>query len=174
MKSIQTRYAGCHFRSRTEARWAVFFDHLGIEWRYELEGWEFGGVRYLPDFWLPEQQCWMEVKGTEPTEAEWQKAYFLAEGTGRPVFIFYGEVGPDGTAQRFANGWDDEQMWCECPHCGSFGIEYHGRAARLPCRCIKKNDGPSWADRGHNAKSTRLLAAYEAARSARFEFGDAA
>lgn len=30
---IQTRYAGCLFRSRLEARWAVFFDHLGIRWR---------------------------------------------------------------------------------------------------------------------------------------------
>jgi hypothetical protein len=31
MKAIETRYAGCLFRSRLEARWAVLFDHLGIE-----------------------------------------------------------------------------------------------------------------------------------------------
>lgn len=83
LKAIQTRYAGCHFRSRQEARWAVFFDALGIPWEYEPEGvyvtnrispWcscgkvssECGCApprRYLPDFWLPEQQLWVEVKG---------------------------------------------------------------------------------------------------------------
>lgn len=28
IRAIETRYAGCRFRSRLEARWAVFFDHL--------------------------------------------------------------------------------------------------------------------------------------------------
>lgn len=31
IQAIQTRYAGHHFRSRLEARWAVFFDYLGVE-----------------------------------------------------------------------------------------------------------------------------------------------
>lgn len=38
MQAIQTRYKGYHFRSRLEARWAVFFDTLGILWEYEKEG----------------------------------------------------------------------------------------------------------------------------------------
>lgn len=53
IQAIPTRYAGCHFRSRLEARWAVFFDALGIRWEYEPEG--FMGHReecYLPDFQL--------------------------------------------------------------------------------------------------------------------------
>lgn len=36
IKPIQTRYKGYHFRSRLEARWAVFFDALGIAWKYEV------------------------------------------------------------------------------------------------------------------------------------------
>lgn len=64
VKPIETRYAGCRFRSRLEARWAVFFDHLGIEWQYESEGFELStGARYLPDFYLPIQDLWVEVKG---------------------------------------------------------------------------------------------------------------
>jgi len=43
MKAIPTRYAGCHFRSRLEARWAVFFDRLGVAWQYEPEGYDLGG-----------------------------------------------------------------------------------------------------------------------------------
>ena len=69
VKAIETRYAGCHFRSRLEARWAVFFDHLKIKWEYETQGWTFTHptdgreFTYLPDFWLPELATWVEVKG---------------------------------------------------------------------------------------------------------------
>lgn len=61
--AIETEYAGCRFRSRLEARWAVFFDAIGIKWQYEEQGYEFGGYRYLPDFYLPESNDFVEVKG---------------------------------------------------------------------------------------------------------------
>jgi hypothetical protein len=68
VQAIETNYKGCNFRSRLEARWAVFFDALGVEWLYEPEGfereWDDGkNVRYLPDFYLPETGTWVEVKG---------------------------------------------------------------------------------------------------------------
>lgn len=54
IKAIETQYKGYRFRSRLEARWAVFFDELGIEWEYESEGYELSnGERYLPDFYFP-------------------------------------------------------------------------------------------------------------------------
>lgn len=37
IKPIETVYKGYRFRSRLEARWAVFFDAQGIEWEYEPE-----------------------------------------------------------------------------------------------------------------------------------------
>lgn len=40
IQAIETQYAGCRFRSRLEARWAVFFDTLDIRWEYEPEGFE--------------------------------------------------------------------------------------------------------------------------------------
>ena len=43
IKAIETVYKGYKFRSRLEARWAVFFDALGVEWEYEPEGFELGG-----------------------------------------------------------------------------------------------------------------------------------
>jgi hypothetical protein len=62
--AIQTRYAGCHFRSRLEARWAVVFDALEIKWQYEPEGYVLSdGTRYLPDFVI--NNLWVEVKGTD-------------------------------------------------------------------------------------------------------------
>lgn len=60
---IETIYKGCRFRSRLEARWAVFFDAAGVEWQYEVQGYEIDEHRYLPDFWLPKEEYWIEVKG---------------------------------------------------------------------------------------------------------------
>ena len=54
MKAIDTIYNGYKFRSRLEARWAVFFDAAGIKYEYEPEGFDLGGgCLYLPDFYLP-------------------------------------------------------------------------------------------------------------------------
>ena len=70
--AIETEFKGYRFRSRLEARWAVFFDAMEIEWRYEAQGFEKiidtedgpgETVRYLPDFYLPEFGTWVEVKG---------------------------------------------------------------------------------------------------------------
>jgi hypothetical protein len=92
MVAKETVYAGCRFRSRLEARWAVFFDALGIEWQYEPERIEFNprltlkdeASSYLPDFWLPSSGLWVEVKG-EWTESQcfWflNAAAFLSDGS---------------------------------------------------------------------------------------------
>ncbi|WP_223996039.1 hypothetical protein [Burkholderia gladioli] len=54
MKTIQTQYQGYRFRSRLEARWAIFFDALCIQWEYEPEEFELAsGARIAPTFWLP-------------------------------------------------------------------------------------------------------------------------
>lgn len=75
MKPIETAYNGYRFRSRLEARWAVFFDALGVDYEYEPEGFDLGnGVYYLPDFrvkcwgnrgeiWDEPYDLWIEVKG---------------------------------------------------------------------------------------------------------------
>ena len=90
IKAIQTAYAGYHFRSRLEARWAVFFDSLGVEWLYENEGFELSdGSRYLPDFEISAFgfDCFVEIKPTKPNEDEINKAKLLSFGTGKPVYF---------------------------------------------------------------------------------------
>lgn len=74
IKAIETTYKGHRFRSRLEARWAVFFDAMGIAWQYEAQGYELDdrlqvlgitdAIYYLPDFWLPEFNLYAEVKGS--------------------------------------------------------------------------------------------------------------
>lgn len=66
IKPIETIYNGYRFRSRLEARWAVFFDFANIKYEYEPEGFEVcdGDIKYkyLPDFYLPEFNVYAEVK----------------------------------------------------------------------------------------------------------------
>ena len=178
IKAIDTSYKGYLFRSRLEARWAVFFDALGVEWEYEKEGYDLGGVYYLPDFYLP-AVGWIEIKGTEPTDKEQNIASLLSAATGKPVYMFFGNI-PDPTNLERINlslnprndsafclldehGWDNDYMWCRCRTCGKLGIEWSGLGDRI-CR-HDATEYPSYDDR-------RLVAAYAAARSARFEYGD--
>lgn len=84
IKPIETFYNGHRFRSRLEARWAVFFDTLGVKYDYEPEGFQLpGGKCYLPDFKV---KCWgtrggiadkpfdlfIEVKGIMNASDEWK------------------------------------------------------------------------------------------------------
>lgn len=200
LKPIETVYKGYRFRSRLESRWAVFMDALGVKYEYEPQEFELGAAgRYLPDFWLPEQQCWVEIKWAPPTNEERSKAAALATAAGVTVFVFDGEcrlptnatfdwMDESATACFPGGGEDYQYWWCECPSCGSVGIRFNGRSDRLPCKsCIGCSYGqhptgdPDCAgggcprsdhgDKGYNASSPRLVKAYEAARQARFEHG---
>jgi hypothetical protein len=95
MKAIPTYYKGFHFRSRQEARWAVFFDYLKIPFEYELEGYVLETGRYLPDFWLPTLDCFFEVKGALPLENEIEKAKQLSIETKKLVALASGQQKTD-------------------------------------------------------------------------------
>lgn len=89
IKPIETRYKGYRFRSRLEARWAVFFDALGVKWQYEPEGFKTAHGPYLPDFWLPALDALVEIKPLDlrldnawPEPAEAAKLRAAAEAMG--------------------------------------------------------------------------------------------
>jgi hypothetical protein len=105
IQPIETWYRDFRFRSRLEARWAVFFDAVGIPWRYEEQGYDLSRVRvpdepgsaaaytpfwYLPDFYLPEQDCWIEVKPSTPSEREILLMSRLVMGTRRDGYFLQG------------------------------------------------------------------------------------
>jgi len=73
IKAIETVYNGYKFRSRLEAKWAVFFDAVGIKYQYEIEGYEMDDIRYLPDFYLPDYDRWFEIKGKPMSISEIKK-----------------------------------------------------------------------------------------------------
>jgi len=87
---IETRYAGCRFRSRLEARWAVLFDAIDLEWQYEPQGFDTPFGPYLPDFYIPIWGAWMEVKGEMPTDL--RREAFFADSVAQRYNILAGDI----------------------------------------------------------------------------------
>jgi hypothetical protein len=74
MIPLKTEHRGIIFRSRLEARWAVFFDSLDWKWSYESQSVPFKSGTYTPDFYLNELKFFAEVKpDVWPTKLETDK-----------------------------------------------------------------------------------------------------
>ena len=160
IKPIETHYKGYRFRSRLEARWAIYFDVCGIKWEYEREGFDLGRLGpYLPDFWLPQVQMWAEVKAQEFTKAERAKCRALARYSKTCVLMLDGS--PDNKWYTAIEPNGDEVEYGVTDH-----HAYHTTENRFYC----SPGCPTPADEGvltDNAKR-----AIVAARSARFEHGE--
>jgi hypothetical protein len=104
ISALPTVLDGVNYKSRTEARWAVFFKTLDLPFEYEPEGFELeDGTWYLPDFFLPSVKFWAECKPTYLLEGEERKCRMLAAGTGWPCLFLIGP--PDFKSYRGAT-WD--------------------------------------------------------------------
>ena len=121
MKVIETEYKGYLFRSRLEARWAVFFDACGVRWEYEPEGYVLNnGQCYLPDFLLHDVDgrvggdLHVEVKG-KMTKDDAAKINQFSEGK-HPLLVVPGI--PDG------NGIGDIESYCR--EWGRYGFPSFG------------------------------------------------
>jgi hypothetical protein len=113
IKPIETNYKGYRFRSRLEARWAVFFDTWGVKWEYEPEGFSLPHGKYLPDFWLPEWNAWFEVKPEGGiTERAALLAKELCESTRYGVLISDGLPKTEYQGQAFF--WSQISLGDEC------------------------------------------------------------
>lgn len=101
---IETEYRGTRFRSRLEARWAIFFDNMKLEWTYEPESFDLGSYLYKPDFWIPDIMCFCEVKPDwkHVTDDTLEQCVLLAKSTKKPVLILDGL--PDYKGYRICTG----------------------------------------------------------------------
>ncbi len=60
IKAISTRYGSRNYRSRTEARWAIFFDCCGIPFEYEaLDHQIFGNVHGMKSPYWDNRFYWL-------------------------------------------------------------------------------------------------------------------
>ena len=146
---IPTEFAGVKFRSRLEARWAVYFDDLCLEWRFEPEGYQLKSGWYVPDFFLPEvgeSGVFIEVK-PEAFLDELPDLHELFDVSGHPSFVATGPPHRGHGQERedlYRNdwGWDLCYRFCHCPKCHKIGIEYEGRGDRVcALTCFPDSDG---------------------------------
>ena len=185
IKALETVYRGNRFRSRLEARWAVFFHSMGIGYQYEPEGFDLGGgLYYLPDFYDPVARWWYEIKPPIPPKPrEMKKARLLCAQTQKRVLLVSGEPWIDfdrdhvmtgnsyvmlrivpnnegaivGCESIFTRSTIDNSLLVTCIHCipGNANMSLKKR-----CRC-----NATWKV---SAYGPRLARAYAAARSERF------
>lgn len=190
IKAIETRYAGCRFRSRLEARWAVFFDHLGIKWEYEPEGFDLPSGPYLPDFLLPDLDVcrvgnpgtWFEIKPDKLDlngDARW---YELSDATGRSITVARGlptdnEVLLGVPEYRLQTAWGRACIargldFAMCPDCGRVGLVRGGIGSHV-CPPGRHGHLPDVEVAKRQQLFRRVVrSCYGAARSARFEHGE--
>jgi hypothetical protein len=111
IKAIETSYKGYRFRSRLEARWAVFFDALGVSWDYEPEGYDLGELGwYLPDFFIQGNRSYgpyIEIKGQAPTKLEVQKLCALCSDKTAYGAIVWGVPGDESWISIHKEGMRD-------------------------------------------------------------------
>lgn len=90
MRAINTLYNGNYHRSRLEARWAVYFKTLGIEYEYEVEGYSTKNFNYLPDFYFPKLKFYGEVKRADFGDEDVERWSEFAKEIDKPLVIFEG------------------------------------------------------------------------------------
>lgn len=183
IKPIETVYNGYRFRSRLEARWAVFFNALNIKYEYEPEGFVLSdGTYYLPDFYLPESKTFFEVKGIM-SDKDMHKIKKLIKDSQRPVVI-----GCSDMSFYACDFWWDEDfaltdkessVLVHCPTCGKY--YFSGINGSYECLCCGDYDGDhnfyivcygDWENERLWKPTDEVLSAIHKARQARFEHGE--
>ena len=169
IKAIETHYKGHKFRSRLEARWAVFFDAAGIKWIYEQEGFLINGKPYLPDFYLPDLG-YFEVKGCYDYNDELMQEF--ANEIKAPLFMalekiplheygkgylttFIPKSYPEGDTMY----WGHNDMFLQCDNCGKFSIQNEVYDT-MKGNCCK------------GSREMGLEQALSISRESRFEYGE--
>lgn len=161
-KPIETQYADCRFRSRLEARWAVFFNSMRFAWHYEPEGYALPSGNYLPDFWLPlpfrpeddwkRPGYWFEVKPFTPSNEELALVRDLVLATGHCAYLVGGDIGQSCPVWR----WNRDGSLCAA------GAVLDDTLLSLFCSLNTRSEAP-WPC---------IAESFTAARSARFEHGE--
>jgi hypothetical protein len=163
MRVLPTRYDGVLYRSRTEARWAVFFNAVGCCHQWEATGYDLAGLWYLPDFWLPTINTYLEVKGAKPTAEERRKSMLLSAATDSTVVVVSGAPEPR------ADDSDAVLMWRGGRFIGAATMAYCEPCGRLVFHSGGWDDRCWTCRRSSEPKHEKLIRSANIARSHRFE-----
>ena len=143
---IPMDFGGYRFRSTLEADWAATLTSLDVGWEYEPIAIDVNGeVKYLPDFRLPSQRVWAEVKG--PLDEGIEKPRALQDELNRSVedewsftrelVVILRPAGLHNTSMWEGTDKGQDIVMVLCPNCQHFG--FMDFAADRRCRRYCKN-----------------------------------
>lgn len=181
MKAIETKNMGYRFRSRTEARWAVFFTRIAFQWEYEPQGFMLDSqTPYLPDFKLVLPGDRLLFCSVKPEEAddfdkeELRKLHLLSDGTdsdvlllpGPPTHRAYHMVRPRTTEDVLSLAFfQDYEPYVKIADDYWFAVlSFDERTGRHHFKADERRLGKAFGK--------AYVQAVEAARAARFEHGE--
>lgn len=79
----------CAFRSKWEIGFAVELESRRIDWAYESHRFQLSdGSVYVPDFWIPEWNAFVEVKGLMRPDAKQKLALMRTDYPERSILLF--------------------------------------------------------------------------------------
>lgn len=140
IQAIPTVYRGIQMRSKLEAAWARFMDEHATKWAYEPTGFDLDGVRYLPDFWLPDCRTFLEVKGLMDDASERKIAALVEAAAPRGITVVVGEA-PAGERFHLRSPEDDGPyaVFGVCSTC--FRGCFYAQCGGWSCRCCGLHNG---------------------------------
>lgn len=155
IRATRTNYRGTWFASTLEADWAATFDAIDWDWQYEPVAVKLAsGEHYRPDFYLPAQRVWCEVKGPHNERiskvAELQAALGYDEWDwAADLVIVLRPPGPGETAQWHGARDDQDIVVVRCPECGHLGfMDYAGTWTCRRHLRVSKEPNKFWIDEG--------------------------
>jgi len=173
-----TWYNNYYFRSKLEAKWAVFFDLMKIVWEYEPEAFTCeDGSQYTPDFYLPhvflrdeQRGVYLEIK---PLSYEDNQQYIkrissslkekqLVLLVGDPVAAILNVNRGENRNEQLCPWWDNYMVLMYCNNCHTLKIEFD-EGNYYNCPVCKESAGIIPPALSHAA---------EVARNFRFQFYD--
>lgn len=143
-RGLQTPWGGITYRSRNEARHAVFFHHLGILGDYEPQGYVALDIAYLPDWllfaalgpiWVESKPAleadidgvgrWRKFASVRPRPDITRAALLVGQPAIEPENIVIG--GDESADSPSAGPWEtDDFAWRPCPAGIHFDLVYPG------------------------------------------------
>ncbi len=179
--ALPTQWHGTTFRSRLEARWAIFLDAADVRWLYEPEGFALPSGAYLPDFRLPDLDAWLEIKPEGKNEKAEHLLWELGDATNSRAFLAYGFPDPErvgvggpvtggydnGALVKCAPEWDNNHAFTVCGICTTVDIQFEGRSERVACH-------RNLTEKFYGGSHSNLMTAYREAWGTRFESGSVA
>ena len=182
IKAKETYYNGYRFRSRLEAKWAVFFDAMDIRYVYENEGFERktqnGTISYLPDFYFPQYELYGEVKGVYAlneiprSDAERMSLMIDYEGPLQNGIVLLGNIPEPNEFIEYAV-WKRSTEGLELVYLlDTLDSEWDSKILMDKAPCRFTSDYVPTHSYGECCQYTKVYFALEQARQARFEHGE--